>query len=71
MLARISLANSQLDTRTTRWGHTYSYSPKVLSFLEQLEIMQKAWTEDDFTYQGQHFNQGAPKPDGSTPGATG
>src|SRR6266540_4108612 len=21
-------------------------------------------------YQGQHFNQGAPKPDGSTPGAT-
>src|SRR5436190_21167516 len=25
-------------------------------FLEQLEIMQKAWTEDDFTYQGQYFS---------------
>lgn len=25
-------------------------------FLEQLQIMKKAWTEDDFTYQGQFFN---------------
>ena len=25
------------------------------TFLEQMEIMQKAWTEDDFTHQGQFF----------------
>jgi alkanesulfonate monooxygenase SsuD/methylene tetrahydromethanopterin reductase-like flavin-dependent oxidoreductase (luciferase family) len=29
-------------------------------FLEQLEIMKKAWTEDDFTFQGQFFN--VPRP---------
>ena len=29
-------------------------------FLEQLEIMKKAWTEDDFTHQGQFFT--VPRP---------
>jgi alkanesulfonate monooxygenase SsuD/methylene tetrahydromethanopterin reductase-like flavin-dependent oxidoreductase (luciferase family) len=29
-------------------------------FLEQLEIMRKAWTEDDFTHQGQFFT--VPRP---------
>lgn len=35
---RISLCHAQLDTRTTQWGHTYSYSPKVLALMAQLEM---------------------------------
>ena len=29
-------------------------------FLEQLQLMQKAWSEDDFTFSGQHFQVPTP-----------
>ena len=41
-------------------GFDLSLEDSRATFLEQLEIMKKAWTEDDFTYQGQYFT--VPRP---------